>query len=202
MKKIIICEGRNDKFLIENTLKKIGFSDDDFKFFDIQKLKPSDRKYAESNAIRSFTEINPYNTRKFLIKSEGGKGFAVKTFRTELIKFLSHLDNSILILDNDLGEISQKIDLLKKTIEKHYSQTNPLTLTHQEKKKTQHLHHFSINVGLENENLGDFQIILFEKSLEHSCSILDGDSEEEVIKKIVKFIDSEKVTDFFSPIIS
>lgn len=204
MKKIIICEGWNDKLFIENLLKELGFSDTDFKLFDIQKIGLSRRRYAERDAIRSFTEINPFNKRKFLIKLEGGKDFAIKVFCRELTTFLSYLDNSILIIDNDVGDISQKIASFKGVIEKYHSKTTPLRLTHQEKKKTQHLHHSSITVELEegNKNLGDFQIIFFKKTLESSCCIKKEHTEEEKIKKIIEFIQSENIRDFFNPIIS
>jgi len=203
MKRLIICEGKYDGIFMEILFKRLGIRENEVKVFSQKNVSLKDKRNAESIMLKKFTENHSHNPYKFLVKLEGGKNPAIKIFCRELIRCLNHVDRLILLLDVDSGSVLDKIESLKNVVNKHYSSTTPINLVHQEKNKTDHLHHSLINVYMvEGEKeIGEFQVIFFNNSLEKSCGIIKDEHEhEEKIKRIEEFIIAKKISDFFSPI--
>ena len=203
MKKIIICEGKYDGIFMQNLMARLGVSENKIKVFSQEDVDMKQKKHAESTVLRQFTEKNPYNPYEFLVKLEGGKDSATKIFCRELVKCLNGVADLILLLDCDNLNVDQKINILEKSASNTYSQTTPILLNFEKKRKNEHLHHLSCGVSLQNSQttIGLFQLTLFEKSLDTSCGIIDTDLEEDKRTKINQFIDREKILDFFKPII-
>ena len=203
MKKVIICEGKNDGVLLKKLFKKLKVDDEHIKIFSQKNVTIKTKKHDESNVLRSFMKRSIYNPKKILIKLEGGKDSATKIFCRELINCLCHMDDLILLLDADHENIISKIEHIKKFVRDAYSPTTALCLSHEEKSKSEHLSHSVVNVSMvaNEQALGSFQIILFSKSLEHSCGITDEDKPEDRETKIENFIDAD-IKQFFSDIIN
>ena len=200
MKNVMICEGFNDGMFFKSLMKELCFKEKEVKLFDQKDLKMHEKRNAETIVLRSFMQDNPYNPYKFLIKLEGGKKTAIKIFCRELVKLIS-LVNCILMVDLDKETAEKRIQSLKTVIKMQYSNT-PLKLNFEKKAEHHHLYHFSCTIFRKDAEIGKFQIVLFRKSLECSCSI--GKKEPKIIKekKIEEFIRKEKVKEFFQPIIN
>ena len=201
MKKIIICEGKHDGIFFEQLLKNLNFSKDDFKIFDPENQKKKDKKSAETRELNSF--IEKYNQNKILIKLEGGKHFAIKIFSTNMRYCVENIspEGLILMIDLDGEEVEKRKNSLIETL--NGRMTMPMNLDFSHKMENDHLYHLKTKVSQNNSELGQFHIILFKKSLEHSCGISDGTCMlKEKISKIDEFILRENLINFFSQIIN
>ncbi len=203
MKKIIICEGFNDGLFIESLMDKLGFSNNQIKIFNQASVSLEEKKHAETLVLRKFIDDNSINPYDFLVKLDGGNDSAVKLFTRELVHNLRKIKNLVLILDLDNSTFSGKKRLIKKMVDRSFGPT-PLELEFKERNQNEHLHHSSCKVTVNGtkKEIGEFQMVLFKKSLEYSCGIKDGEKSKEKTKKIEKFIVESKVSDFFSPIIN
>lgn len=75
MKRIILCEGKNDLIFLNELLKPMSNE-----VYMVEKDKIG-KKGGESNVIRDFISDPHYDKRTYLVKSEGGKGEVEKYFR-------------------------------------------------------------------------------------------------------------------------
>jgi len=202
MKKVIICEGKHDGVLIEQLLKKIGFSHKEIYLFNQNKVSMQRKKRAETDILGRFiSKKNPY---KILIKLEGGKHSAIKIFSSNMSYCIENIDLLVLMIDLETGNAEEKIEDLKNVL-KTLRKPTPITLNFEGKKDIEHLHHFSASVNIEKtgEFIGKFEVIFFKSSLEQSCGINKDKTttDEERKDKIDKFLkDSERIN-FFSKII-
>ena len=203
MKNVIICEGFNDGLFITQLFKKLGFKEDEVKIFDQKDVTLRKKKDDESLVLRNFESKSIYNPKKFLIKLEGGKDSATKILCRELIYCLEKMDDLILLLDADHTDVVKKANIILDKIKTSYYISTPLRLNEEVKKRNEHLYHSVVQVNLiKNEvDIGKFKIVLFSKSLEHSCNIKKGHTEEEKKELISSFIEKEKIAEFFSEII-
>jgi len=204
VKKIIICEGFNDGIFITQLFERLGIQKNEVKLFRQEDVSLNEKKDAESKALKTFMSGGTYNPKKYLVKLEGGKHSATKILCRELKNCLQNIEGGlILLLDIDNSNAVKEVSDIIKKIKQNYSATTPLSLDENKKKKNDHLHHSSIRISIAktNEHIGDFQIVLFSKSLEHSCKIEDTHTTEQRERLISSFIEKEKIVEFFNEII-
>ncbi len=202
MKKIIICEGKNDGIFLKKIFQELNIDKSTIKFFCQNEVKLNEKINAETKILRQFMEPHSFNPYKILVKIEGGDKTAIKIFCREMTKFFTYLDESILLLDFDRGNVENKISKIKEIIKVKYSST-PLSLTHNTQEETDHIHHSIVGIYHEktNQEIGKFRIIFLKESLEILCEINRQETEEEKIKKIEDFIVDNKFSDYFSGLI-
>jgi hypothetical protein len=203
MKKIIICEGKNDGIFMEGLLGGLGVQKEKYKIFCQNDVNMQEKKYAETDVLRHFTEKHIYNPREILVKLEGGNDSATKIFCRELIRCLNGAADLVLLLDCDTLSVEQKTKKIQEYVDGAYGRTTPIQLTFKNEQVSNHLEHLSCNVKFNrpDELIGEFRLALFKSSLERSCNIQDQDSPQTKKTKIDQFIKEEKVCKFFQPLL-
>ena len=198
MKKVIILEGKNDGSFMKVLLEKLKIRENDFKEFNNSLNRKKRKKENETTALSTFIDKN--NSKKFLLKLEGGKQFSIKIFSSTFRYCLEELSENGLILMIDLDEenVDKRLENIFETINTRH--TRKFNFDFEKKKENDHLHHLLINVRVDDrEDLGKFHIVFFKKTLEKACEI-EGLEYDDRNKKINDFI-TKDILEFFSPII-
>lgn len=197
MKRLIICEGKNDCNFLSEIVNQSHISKlqhQDIKFFNQNNLERlPDLKKTETREIHKLSEkTSPY---KVLIKSESGKSKAITLFSSIMIWCFNirAINNVTLMLDLDGKKLEDQLKIIEAKILNKKAGT-PLFFESTTIKENNIFYLLENNVKIKNTNttIGKFQIIFFASSLEDELDKTDGDSTHSIKNKISKFIESEE----------
>ncbi len=212
MKNVILCEGKNDTFLLDRLSKKLSFDQNKLKIF-IQNSgnTPSEKNREESVVLRSF--FGRWNPREVLIKAEGGKDMVVDAFSFFMsylfgLKENAEFDKLILIVDFNSGRGRSDIGL-----DNFISKIRPaigsragksLEVEYRLIRKNECLSTSEISIVIRKspkvtEKLGTFLLTAFDISLEDEAKIDETLDNDDVKKsKIEKLLRNDGFVEHFS----
>lgn len=196
MKKLVICEGKNDSFLLQNICSILNLSP--LKVFD-QNTRDNlqDIKNAETRELRRFLEKS--NMNRILIKSEVGKRNVIRLSSLILLQCINCklIDRIVIMIDLDEVNINESIIEINNRITENKTGSG-ISIQSSIVKNTNSIYLVKNVIILnKNQEIGSYYYIFFKSSLETEINRYVVD-EIELNEKIIKFASNNEVKEMFS----
>ncbi|MCK4730315.1 MAG: hypothetical protein KAT28_03275 [Candidatus Aenigmarchaeota archaeon] len=161
MKKIILCEGKQDMTFYKELFSKLKLKTKTYTIFDANNCKSNKYKAEETKAIRNLG----HTSKNILIKAEKG-GNLVKVY-PYLISLIDDDIKTILSIDLDIKNTREKFMVY---LRKNFTSKN-ITLTCSNIKEKTNLISWDILIKHNKTYLGNTSVIAFNSSLEKVAGI-------------------------------